>query len=94
MTTHPLIFEGDELEINYSTSAAGSVRVEIQDWEGGFLSGYGLDDCRSLTGDEINGVVVWNGGTSVASLSGKLVRLRFVMKDADVYSIRFRHVHV
>jgi hypothetical protein len=36
-------------------------------------------------------VVTWKSGSSVAALSGKPVRLRFVMKDADLYSIRFRN---
>lgn len=29
------------------------------------------------------------GGTDVGSLAGKTVRLRFVLKDADLYSIKF-----
>jgi hypothetical protein len=33
-TTKPLRFEGSELELNFATSAAGSVRVEIQDEHG------------------------------------------------------------
>ena len=34
VTTRPIVFDGGELELNYSTSAAGSVRVEVQDAEG------------------------------------------------------------
>ena len=34
LTTEPFIFEGDELELNYSTSAVGTMRVEIQDGNG------------------------------------------------------------
>ena len=30
ITTRPFTFEGEELEINYSTSAAGYLRVELQ----------------------------------------------------------------
>ena len=30
LTTVPVVFEGRELEVNYSTSAVGSIRVEIQ----------------------------------------------------------------
>jgi hypothetical protein len=29
--TRPFTFTGGELEINYSTSAAGEIRIEIQD---------------------------------------------------------------
>ena len=33
-TTKPLIFSGDQLRLNMSTSAAGSIRVEVQDENG------------------------------------------------------------
>ena len=32
--TKPITFEGDKLSVNFSTSAAGSLRVEIQDAAG------------------------------------------------------------
>ena len=88
--TKPLVFEGGELELNYSTSAVGSVQVEIQDAEGHTLPGYGLADCPEKFGDEIEGVIGWNAGTSVGDLAGQPVRLRFVIKDADLYAFRFR----
>jgi hypothetical protein len=88
--TKPLVFDGGELELNYSTSAVGSVQVEIQDTEGNALQGYGLADCPEMFGDEIDGVMAWNAGTGVGDLAGKAVRLRFVLKDADLYAFRFR----
>ena len=89
MTTRPFTFSGRQLEINYATSAAGSIRVEIQDGEGRPVPGHGLDECRELVGDEIGRSVAWDGGCSVSELAGKPVRLRVVMKDADLYSLRF-----
>jgi hypothetical protein len=89
MTTKPFTFSGIELAINYATSAAGSIRVELQDEAGVPILGYGAQDCRELIGDEIERVVAWEGGSAVGELAGKTVRLRFVMKDADVYSFRF-----
>ncbi len=89
-TTRPLSFRGKELEMNFSTSIAGSVRVEIQDVSGRPISGYGLADCPEIFGDHLERVVAWKGGTDVSKLAGKPIRLRFVMKDADLYSIRFR----
>jgi hypothetical protein len=88
--TKPMVFEGGELELNYSTSAVGSVQVEIQDAEGHALPGYGLADCPEKFGDEIEGVMSWNSGPGVGELAGRAVRLRFVLKDADVYAFRFR----
>ncbi len=90
LITKPLIFEGKHLVMNYSTSAAGSVRVEIQDAEGKPISGYTLTDCPETYGDSVDQVVSWKAGNDVGSLAGKPVRLRFALKDADLYSIRFR----
>ncbi len=88
-TTRPLIFSGISLELNYATSAVGSLKVEIQDADGHAIPGFSLDDCPETFGDEIDGKVSWNGGGDVSSLAGKAVRLRFLLKDADVYAFKF-----
>ena len=90
MVTKPIVFEGKELVINFSTSAAGSVRVEIQDAEGQPVPGYELAESVEIFGDQIERVVAWKGGSNASQLAGKPVRLRFVIKDADLYSMRFR----
>ena len=90
LLTKPFTFEGSELEVNYATSAAGGVRVEVQGAEGRPISGYGLEDCSEFFGDEIGRVVSWKNGTDTSSLQGQAVRLRFALKDADLYSLRFR----
>ena len=90
MVTKPLRFSGKRLVVNYATSAAGSLRVELQDEDGEPLPGFGLGDCQEVIGDEIERVVSWKGGEDLSALRGKTVRVRFVMKDADLYSIRFR----
>lgn len=91
MVTKPFTFTGTELELNYRTGAPGFVRVEIQDAAGTPLPGYTLDDCPELIGDEIARIVAWKGGAYVSRLAGRCVRLRFVMKDADLFAIRFKH---
>ena len=87
--TKPLVFEGKHLVINYATSAAGSMKVEIQDAKGKPIPGFTLDDCAAFWGDEINRIVAWKDGYDVSRLAGQPIRLRFVMHDADLYSIRF-----
>ena len=87
--TRPLKFAGSALEINYSTSAAGQVRVEIQDADGIVIPGFSLEDCEPIYGDHIARAVTWNGETDLGSLAGKPVRLRFEMSDADLYSLKF-----
>jgi hypothetical protein len=90
LLTKPLKFSGEELSLNFATSAAGSIRVEIQDEAGQPLPGFALADAEELIGNDIDRAVHWKSGSDVQSLSGKTVRLRFVMKDADLYSLQFR----
>ena len=89
LITKPLKFSGTELRINYSTSAVGAVRVEIQDTDGNPVPGFTLADCREHFGDELERIVSWKSGTNLSELSGKPVRLRFVLNDADLYSFLF-----
>ena len=88
--TKPLLFEGDRLVINYSTSAAGGIWVEIQDPSGQPLRGYAKADCHEIFGDEIQREVTWQRFDNVRSLASDSVRLRFILKDADLFSFRFR----
>jgi hypothetical protein len=90
MITKPFRFSGDTLFLNFSTSAAGYIKVEIQDEKGTPLPGYTLKEARETIGNEIAKAVTWKNGASVAPLQGKTIRLHFVMKDADLYSIRFK----
>lgn len=90
LVTKPMTFAGSELVLNFSTSAAGSIRVEIQDAEGNPLPGFTLADSSDLFGDAIERVVSWKDGGDVAGLAGKPIRLRFTLSDADLYSFRFR----
>lgn len=87
--TKPLTFSGERLELNYSTSGAGQLRVEIQDAEGKAQPGFSLDDCNVSYGDEIAGIAKWNDSDDASILAGKPVRLRFVMNETDLYSIKF-----
>jgi hypothetical protein len=90
MITKPFTFKGNQLVINLATSAAGGVQVEIQETNGEAIPGYSLEDSFVLIGNEIERVVSWKNGPDVGTLAGKPVRLRFVMNDAHLYSIRFQ----
>ncbi len=89
LITKPFQFSGNKLVLNYSTSASGSVRVEIQNTDGKPIPGFTLKDSKELYGDEIAETYSWKSGSDVSKLVGKTVRLRFVLKDCDVYSYRF-----
>ena len=89
LLTHPLVFAGAQLQLNMATSAAGSVRVELQQPDGTPLPGYRLDDCPALFGDDIARTVHWRDGARLEGLAGQPVRLRLVLRDADVYALQF-----
>ena len=90
LLTKPITFAGNQLTLNVSTSAAGSVRIEIQNSEGQAIPGFALDDCHEVYGDDLERTVSWKGNPDLGALAGQTVRLRFEVKDADVYSFRFQ----
>ena len=89
LLTRPLIFQGRQLVINYATSAAGSLRMEIQEADGTPIPGFTLADAEELFGDSLAQPVLWKHGPDVTQLAGRPVRLRFVLSDADVFSFQF-----
>jgi len=89
LVTRPLVFEGDTLCVNYSTSIAGSLQVEIRDHNGTPVPGFSLDDSPPMVGDAIEEDVKWKGDSDLRALAGRPVQLRFVMRDCDLYAFRF-----
>jgi len=89
LLTKPLLFTGNRLTLNLSTSAAGGVFVEIQNADGHPVPGFALEDCLELNTDDLARVVSWKNGSDLSSLAGQPVRLRFRMKDADLFALQF-----
>ena len=88
--TKPLIFDGSNLFLNYATSAPGSIKVGIvgdeTDWP---APGYSTEDCDIIYGNELDKMVTWKGEGDLSRFRGNSIRLKFEMKDADLYSIHF-----
>lgn len=89
MVTKPFIFSGKKLEINYATSAAGEIRIEIENEKDIPFPDYSMKESDRIIGNQIKRIVSWNGNEDVSKLAGKTVRLRIYMKDADLYSLKF-----
>ncbi|GBC96479.1 hypothetical protein HRbin16_02283 [bacterium HR16] len=85
--TKPLMLQGERLQINYATSAVGSAKVEVTDPRGNPIKGFSADDCVEMYGDEVEADVRWKDA-DIRSLRGKPVRLRFLLRDADLYAFR------
>ena len=90
LITKPFLFRGNKLSLNFSSSAAGSIQVEIQDADGKPLPGFELDDCAPTFGDTLDRTITWKKGSDLHSLENKPIRLRFVLNDADLYSFLFQ----
>jgi hypothetical protein len=86
--TVPLTFTGKSLVLNYRTSRGGSVRVELQDTAGKPIAPFTADNAV-LNGDELAAKVAWSKNTDVGSLAGRPTRIRFVLKEAELFSFRF-----
>lgn len=89
LITRPLTFSGKQLGINFSTSAVGSVRVEVQDVDGNPLPGFELKNSLEQFGDKLDHTIQWREHSDVSTLAGRVIRLRFVLSDADLYAFRF-----
>lgn len=91
MLTKPILVTGEQLLLNYSTSASGSIYLEIQTADGEPIPGFTLNECNLIVGDSIERKVTWAAMPSLSALKGQPVRFRFVMKDADLFALRFAH---
>lgn len=90
LLTKTFTFNGSKLEINFATSAAGTMLFELCDEHGQAIPGYALADSEVLYGNEIAHTVRWPGQKKdLRHLAGKPVRLRVRMHDADLYAMRF-----
>ena len=67
LVTKPLVFAGSTLVVNFATSAAGSLRVEIQTDDGKPIEGFTLEDCPEIYGDQIEHAVACRAGPTWAS---------------------------
>jgi len=90
LVTRPFTFDGNTLLLNVSTSAAGMLKVELSDPSGGVYRGFSLNECMPVVCDRIEHPVQWKGNPDPGTLAGKPVCLRVSMKEADLYSFRFR----
>ncbi len=89
LTTRPLVFTGDRLQLNLSTGAGGVLQVEILDERGKPISGYALAEADEINGNYIRVLASWQGSSELGSPAGEPVKLRFVMRDTKLYSFQF-----
>ena len=88
--TKPIVFKGNALHLNFASSSAGQVRVEIQSADGKPIKGFSLDECHDVFGDTTDRAVSWKGDADLGALAGQAIRLRFSLNDAHLYAYQFQ----
>ena len=76
------------MHMNFATSAAGSVRVELQDATGKPMPGFSAADCPPIFGDHLQHTVHWQGGSDLGAMTMP-VRIKFLLEDADLFAFGF-----
>jgi hypothetical protein len=92
LVTQPFRFEGDQLFVNAVAEPGGSVSVEVLDESGHAIPGFTANDSVALQGDTLAdaaaGRARWKSSDSLKDLAGKQVRLRLLLRSAEVFAFR------
>ncbi len=84
IVTKPFKLEGDKLQVNVK---GGEVLVEVLDRKGKALRGFAAKDAtRYRRVDDLRLKPTWKG--SLSKLKGKVIRLRFNLRNAKLYSFQ------
>lgn len=86
LVTKPLIFEGKYLHLNFKTSAYGYIYIDILDENGNPLS---EKESFEIFGDTIDRTICFADGSDFSAYANKPIRLRFRMRDAKIFSLKF-----
>ena len=87
LITKPITVSAGSLRLNLQTRAGAGAQVEIINLEGRPIAGYARADCDRLPIDGLDSPVGWRGH-DLSRLKGRTIRLRFILKNADLYSLR------
>jgi len=89
LTTVPLTYTGNHLELNARVRPGGSIRAEFLDMAGRPMEGAGPS--LPSNGDSLRSRIGWGKNEGVVDrLKGKPVCLRFHLRNAELYSFAFR----
>jgi hypothetical protein len=83
----PLTFTGTKLELNFATSAAGSIKVELQNPDQSPIEGYTLNESDELIGDRLSHPATWQGREDLSPLQGRPLRILLTLRDANLFSL-------
>lgn len=79
---------GKFLFINAESGMDGYIKAELLDETGQIIHGFEVDDCIPLCGSSTKHMVVWKHSSELEE-GKKRLRIRFLSKNADIYSFWF-----
>lgn len=86
LVTRREVFGVPKITINAKTGQGGYVVAEILDRDNNPIPGFTRSDCVPFTGDATRHVLTWRTEALPASYSVQEKKLRFYLKNADLYS--------
>jgi len=84
----PLKTRGQSVRLNFKTSMTGFVKVEVAS-HGAAVPGRSFEECDPLRGDHLDRPVTWRGTEDIGLPEGQPVQLRFQLRSAELFSVRF-----
>ncbi len=84
--TRAMRWPGGALLVN-ADAHSGEMKVRVSDELRKPIKGFNYDDALAFTGDSVAQEWKWNG-KSLDELKGKVIRLEFQLKNADLYTFR------
>ena len=85
VTTRPIQFDGKYLYVN-ACCTGGSLKAEILDADGNVIPGFSLAESIPMTDDSTITRLTWSSGESLGDLAGQPVKIRFTLRNANLYS--------
>lgn len=88
LLTEPVVFDGKYLFVNADVAGdKSSLYVELIDERGCPVEGFTKNDCNGLKRIDATKVqITWRNNYSVSSVSNKPIRIKFYLRDGDLYS--------
>jgi len=87
LLTKPFTLEGEALEFNLD-AGRGYAKAELSRPDGTPIDGFRAEDCDVMTEDRVRYTVSWKGRSDLSALQGQEVRLRVMLRHANLYAFR------
>jgi hypothetical protein len=84
VATRQIRWPGGDLQVNANASK-GELTVRVSGERRQAIPGFNHDNCRAFRGDDTRHTVQWQG-RSLNELKGQVVRLEFLLRDADLFT--------